>query len=63
MNELPNPVLTDRFYRAFEFAGVLHSAQVRKYTSIPYIAHLMGVTSLVLERGADRCERTAVAGV
>lgn len=61
MDELPSPVLTDRFYRAFEFAGIIHARQVRKYTSIPYMAHLMGVTSLVLEHGAD--EDIAIAAM
>lgn len=53
MSDLPRPILTDRFYRAFEFAGITHASQTRKGTSIPYLAHLMGVTSLVLEHGAD----------
>jgi len=61
MSTLPSPVLTDRFARAFEFASVVHASQVRKGTSIPYIAHLIGVASVVLEHGAD--EDTAIAAL
>lgn len=42
-----------RFQRAFAFAAEKHSGQVRKASTIPYIAHLMGVASLVLEAGGD----------
>lgn len=42
-----------RFLNAFSFALENHSGQVRKASSIPYIAHLMGVASLVLEAGGD----------
>lgn len=45
--------LGSRFMRAFEFAAQKHQNQVRKASTIPYIAHLMGVTSLVLEAGGD----------
>jgi hypothetical protein len=58
----PQPVvLADRFARALEFAVVVHSAQVRKGTTIPYVSHLLGVASLVIEHGAD--EDTAIAAV
>jgi len=42
-----------RFLRAFEFAAEKHAGQTRKASGIPYIAHLMGVASLVLEFGGD----------
>jgi (p)ppGpp synthase/HD superfamily hydrolase len=42
-----------RFLRAFSFAAEKHQGQVRKASTIPYIAHLMGVASLVLEAGGD----------
>ena len=45
--------LGPRFLRAFEFAAEKHKGQTRKTSTIPYIAHLMGVTSLVLEFGGD----------
>lgn len=50
-----------RFLRAFEFAAEKHRGQVRKASTIPYVAHLMGVTSLVLEAGGD--EELAIAGL
>ena len=45
--------LGPRFLRAFEFAAEKHKNQTRKASTIPYIAHLMGVASLVLEAGGD----------
>ena len=39
--------------RAFQFAAEKHAGQKRKASTIPYIAHLMGVASLVLEAGGD----------
>jgi (p)ppGpp synthase/HD superfamily hydrolase len=45
--------LGPRFRRAFLFAADKHSGQTRKASTIPYIAHLMGVASLVLEFGGD----------
>ncbi len=42
-----------RFRRAFLFAAEMHKDQTRKASTIPYVAHLMGVASLVLEAGGD----------
>jgi (p)ppGpp synthase/HD superfamily hydrolase len=53
--------LGPRFLRAFLFAAEKHSGQARKASMIPYIAHLMGVASLVLEAGGD--EDLAIAGL
>jgi (p)ppGpp synthase/HD superfamily hydrolase len=39
--------LTDRFTRAVDYARILHIER-RKATSIPFMAHLMGVASLVM---------------
>jgi GTP pyrophosphokinase len=39
--------------RAFLFAAEKHAGQVRKASTTPYIAHLMGVASLTLEFGGD----------
>jgi (p)ppGpp synthase/HD superfamily hydrolase len=50
-----------RFLRAFSFAAEKHQGQVRKASTIPYIAHLMGVASLVLEAGGD--EDLAIAAL
>ncbi|MGA9305170.1 MAG: HD domain-containing protein [Candidatus Sulfotelmatobacter sp.] len=53
--------LGPRFLRAFQFAAEKHSGQTRRASSIPYIAHLMGVASLVLEFGGD--EDLAIAAL
>ena len=53
--------LGPRFLRAFEFAAKKHSGQTRKASTIPYITHLMGVASLVLEAGGD--EDLAIAAL
>jgi (p)ppGpp synthase/HD superfamily hydrolase len=53
--------LGPRFRRAFLFAADKHSGQTRKASSVPYIAHLMGVASLVLEFGGD--EDMAIAAL
>jgi (p)ppGpp synthase/HD superfamily hydrolase len=53
--------LGPRFRRAFEFAAEKHKGQTRKASTIPYIAHLMGVASLVLEAGGD--EDLAIAAL
>jgi GTP pyrophosphokinase len=53
--------LGPRFLRAFLFAAEKHSGQARKASTIPYIAHLIGVASLVLEAGGD--EDLAIAAL
>ena len=53
--------LGPRFLRAFQFAAEKHSGQTRKASTIPYITHLMGVASLVLEAGGD--EDLAIAAL
>ena len=53
--------LGPRFRRAFLFAADKHSGQTRKASSVPYIAHLLGVASLVLEFGGD--EDMAIAAL
>jgi (p)ppGpp synthase/HD superfamily hydrolase len=53
--------LGPRFQRAFEFAAKQHAGQTRKASKIPYIAHLMGVASLVFEAGGD--EDLAIAAL
>lgn len=53
--------LGPRFLRAFHFAAEKHAGQTRKASTIPYIAHLMGVASLVLEFGGD--EDMAIAAL
>jgi (p)ppGpp synthase/HD superfamily hydrolase len=51
--------LTARFDNAFRFAHDLHRAQRRKGTSIPYVAHLMGVAALVVEHDGDEDQAIA----
>ncbi|MFY9680657.1 MAG: HD domain-containing protein [Candidatus Sulfotelmatobacter sp.] len=53
--------LGPRFLRAFNFAAEKHAGQTRKASRTPYIAHLMGVASLVLEFGGD--EDMAIAAL
>ena len=53
--------LGPHFLRAFQFAAEKHAGQARKASTIPYIAHLMGVASLVLEAGGD--EDLAIAAL
>lgn len=45
--------LGPRFLKAFHFAFKMHAGQARKASRIPYVAHLIGVASLVLEAGGD----------
>lgn len=54
-------VLTDRFGCAVDYARIAHAAQVRKGTTIPYITHLLGVATLVIEFGGS--EDQAIAGL
>jgi (p)ppGpp synthase/HD superfamily hydrolase len=53
--------LGKRFLNAFLFAAEKHAGQARKASTIPYISHLMGVASLVLEAGGD--EDLAIAAL
>lgn len=53
--------LSSRFSAAVEYARVAHDGQTRKGTRIPYLYHLLGVASLVLEHGGD--EHQAIAGL
>jgi len=53
--------LGPRFHRAFLFAAEKHQGQTRKASTIPYIAHLMGVASLVVEAGGG--EDLAIAAL
>ncbi|MDZ4689139.1 MAG: HD domain-containing protein [Planctomycetaceae bacterium] len=51
--------LTSRFDDALLLASDLHREQCRKGCEVPYVAHLLGVTSLVLEYGGDEDEAIA----
>jgi (p)ppGpp synthase/HD superfamily hydrolase len=68
---VPHPVNPDRhpdfvrlgprFEAAVAYAVEAHREQARKLSPVPYLAHLFGVTSLVLEYGGD--EDQAIAGL
>jgi (p)ppGpp synthase/HD superfamily hydrolase len=64
-NQVPRKLrarkLGQRFQKALRFAAQKHAGQARKASTIPYIAHLMAVASLVLEAGGD--EDLAIAGL
>jgi (p)ppGpp synthase/HD superfamily hydrolase len=53
--------LGPRLLKAFSFASAKHAGQTRKGSTVPYITHLMGVASLVLEAGGD--EDLAIAAL
>src|SRR5271169_1526349 len=53
--------LSPRFERALVFATQKHAGQHRKGSTVPYVAHLLGVASLVLEAGGD--EDLAIAAL
>ncbi len=48
--------LTARYDAALAYAREHHAQQLRKGTNIPYIAHLLGVSSLVLDMEASEDE-------
>ena len=51
--------LSKRFDEAFLYAHEAHRSQRRKKTNRPYISHLMGVASLVLQYGGDEDQAIA----
>ncbi len=51
--------MTNRFQDALVYAAQLHAKQKRKGSETPYIAHLLGVTALVLEAGGDEDQAIA----
>ncbi len=52
-------MLTERFTQAVDYAREAHASQTRKGTDVPYIAHLLGVASLVLDYGGDEDQAIA----
>jgi (p)ppGpp synthase/HD superfamily hydrolase len=57
----PHTILSSCFTEAVDYARTQHAEQTRKGSGIPYIYHLLGVSSLVLEYGGD--EDQAIAGL
>ncbi len=53
------PKLTGRFIRALGYAARLHAHQTRKGKDRPYIGHLLGVASIVIEHGGDEDQAIA----
>ncbi|GAA0243699.1 HD domain-containing protein [Rhodanobacter caeni] len=53
--------LSDRVSQAVDYARIAHAAQVRKGSNIPYLYHLLGVASLVIEFGGN--EDQVIAGL
>lgn len=53
--------LTERYVDAVNYARIAHAAQTRKGSGIPYIYHLLAVSSMVLEYGGN--EDQAIAGL
>jgi (p)ppGpp synthase/HD superfamily hydrolase len=51
--------LTQRFTDALAYATEVHAGQSRKGTSVPYVAHVLGVCALVLEDGGGEDEAIA----
>ena len=51
--------LTQRFDEAFRYAHEVHGQQTRKGSGTPYIAHLLGVSSIVLDDGGSEDEAIA----
>jgi GTP pyrophosphokinase len=51
--------LSDRFREALLLAATLHAKQTRKASAVPYLAHLLAVTGMVLEHGGDEDEAIA----
>jgi (p)ppGpp synthase/HD superfamily hydrolase len=51
--------LSPKFEEALVYATRVHGGQLRKKTKIPYIGHLLGVTAIALEYGANETEAIA----
>jgi (p)ppGpp synthase/HD superfamily hydrolase len=48
--------LSKKFEEALIYAAQAHCNQTRKKTGIPYIGHILGVTAIALEYGANETE-------
>jgi (p)ppGpp synthase/HD superfamily hydrolase len=48
--------LSERFEQALIYATRAHGDQMRKKTGIPFVAHVLGVTAIALEHGANETE-------
>ena len=59
VSDEPAVVLGDRYVAAVSEAVSLHARQARKGNAIPYVSHLLAVSSLVLEHGGDEDQAIA----
>ena len=59
--ETTTPILTERFDEALAYVAHLHRTQLRKGGDIPYLGHLLSVSSLVIEGGGT--EAQVIAGL
>jgi (p)ppGpp synthase/HD superfamily hydrolase len=55
------PILTRRYDDAVAYAHGVHATQTRKVTGAPYLGHLLGVSSIVIDDGGTEDE--AIAGL
>ena len=51
--------LSENFEQTLIYATRAHGDQTRKKTGIPFVAHVLGVTAIALEYGANETERSA----
>jgi (p)ppGpp synthase/HD superfamily hydrolase len=51
--------LTSRFDEALVYAHAVHARQTRKGSGAPYVGHLMGVSSIVIDDGGSEDEAIA----
>ncbi len=52
----PSPVLGERYRRALVDAAQWHETQTRKGSTVPYVSHVLAVSSAVMEDGGDEDE-------
>jgi (p)ppGpp synthase/HD superfamily hydrolase len=55
----PHVLLTEKYSEAVLYASTLHRGQTRKGNDIAYVAHLLGVSALVLEARGDEDQAIA----
>src|SRR5438309_12050775 len=48
--------LSEKFQEALIYATRAHGDQMRKKTGIPFIAHILGVSAIAMEYGANETE-------
>jgi (p)ppGpp synthase/HD superfamily hydrolase len=53
------PALSSRFDEAVRYAHEVHGSQTQKGSDVPYLAHLFGVSSIVLDSGGGEDEAIA----